>query len=295
MSRENQRAMNTVLVPKCKLEEEDFVQIRALAEACRLADSIEVKFNWGMMQERDSAGFNDFCCYADGLLVGYVPLDGFGDEFEITSAVLPAYRRQGIFRRLFEAARQEARRRQAKKLLLVGYRDSVAGNEVIRRLDIPYDFSEYHMEAEAAAIGSLPTSRIQLELVNETNVADLSRMLALSFEDARWNAPEELRKELQREDKRYFLAKLDETPIGQIGVITEENEVYIRAVGIVPEWRGRGYGRQLLATTILMLLQEGHTQFSLDVATNNGNALSLYQSCGFHAVNVYDYYVVPRM
>ena len=41
------------------------------------------------------------------------------------------------------------------------------------------------------------------------------------------------------------------------------------------------------------MLAEGHTRFELDVETENNQALSLYQSCGFHETDVYDYYVVP--
>lgn len=72
-----------------------------------------------------------------------------------------------------------------------------------------------------------------------------------------------------------------------------ERNVSIQAVGIVPEWRRHGYGRRLLAATIHTLLSERHTNFALDVATNNRQALSLYQYCGFHEVTAYDYTTVP--
>ena len=40
-------------------------------------------------------------------------------------------------------------------------------------------------------------------------------------------------------------------------------------------------------------MAEGHTRFSLDVETQNAQALSLYLACGFHETNVYDYSDVP--
>ena len=47
------------------------------------------------------------------------------------------------------------------------------------------------------------------------------------------------------------------------------------------------------AATVHTLLSEGHTNFALDVATDNRQALSLYQYCGFHEVTAYDDYTVP--
>jgi ribosomal protein S18 acetylase RimI-like enzyme len=283
----------TGLVAKCGLDASDIAQVRALEEACCHTDGIDIKFNWSMMDNRESGQLSDFCYYQDGQLVGYMPLDAFGDQYEITAAVLPAYRRQGIFRLLFAAARQEAQRRKAAGLLLVNYRASAAGTAATGQLDVTYKFSEYCMVADVASIPPLPASRLQLVDVTPENVEPLSHMLDISFGNARYSAVEELLKELQRSDRRYFLARFEDTLIGQIGVLTRDDVVYIRAVGIMPEWRNQGYGRQLLATVVSKMLAEGHRNFELDVATENSRALSLYQACGFHETNVYDYYTVP--
>lgn len=284
--------MTGEMMAKSSLEAEDVAQIKELEEVCNRAEGIRIKFNWSMMQTRDAAYQSDFCFYHEGRLVGYAPLDRFGSAFEVTAAVLPAFRRQGIFRLLFEAARQEAQRCQASELLLVSYPGSQAGTAALAHLEVIYKNSEYHMEAQATTLPVLTASALDLEEVTAANVVQLSRLLTASFEDARWNTPDALLKDLQREDGRYFIARLEREAIGQIGVIAENDSVYIRAVGIVPEWRGRGYGRQLLATTVQKMQAEGHTHFELDVATNNRQALSLYQSCGFEATTVYDYYTV---
>ena len=69
--------------------------------------------------------------------------------------------------------------------------------------------------------------------------------------------------------------------------------IYIRGFGIVPERRQRGYGRQLLAATMQLMLAEGQKHFALDVATDNMRALTLYASCGFRETEAYDYHDVP--
>ena len=275
------------------MTESDFTQIRELETICNQAEKIAVKLNWGLMKMREPGKTSDFCHYAQGKLVGYMPVDGFGDQFEITAIVHPNYRRQGIFKQLFAAAKEEAIRRNAARLLLVNYRNSVSGNALVAALGLPYHNSEYHMETDRTMLSALPASQVNLLDVTAANVADLSQSLAATFGAGRWNSEAELLADLAREDGKYFLATVDGTLIGQIGVVTDDNEVYVRAVGIVPQWRGRGYGRQLLSALVQKMLAEGFSRFALDVETANRNALSLYQSCGFQESNVYDYYIVP--
>jgi len=90
---------------------------------------------------------------------------------------------------------------------------------------------------------------------------------------------------------RYYVAVLENVGvIGKLDVSLAEQAGFIYGFGVLPEYRGRGYGRQLLAYTMQTLLALGKTQIALEVATANKNALSLYQSCGFRETGSYDYY-----
>ena len=279
---------------KSGITESDAAAIRALEALCNETDGIRVKLNWEMMNHRDPKQASDFCCYRDGQLIGYAPLDGFGDEYEITGLVHPDCRRQGVFRTLYETAREEARRQNARQLLLVNYRASETGSSVVSALRLTYKSSEYRMEADADALPTLPPVQLHLQDVGPGEVVELSRLIGLTFGASEWNSPESLLAARNRENSRYFLAQREGIAIGHAGVLVEgAGRVYIRAVGIAPEFRHRGYGRQLLSAVVQKMLAEGHTRFELDVATENQQALSLYQSCGFHETNVYDYYLVP--
>jgi len=57
-----------------------------------------------------------------------------------------------------------------------------------------------------------------------------------------------------------------------------------------PEYRGKGYGRQLLQEAIRIIRDEGSQEIMLDVDVDNTNALGLYLSCGFEIKTTYDYY-----
>jgi ribosomal protein S18 acetylase RimI-like enzyme len=284
--------MKSGLIKLPGLTETDFAQIRQLAEFCQKYDHVTVKLNWELMKYRDPAVVSDFCYYSNDQLVGYVPLDGFGESFEITGIVHPDFRRQGIFRQLMSAARDEAKRREARQLLLVNYKHSESGTALAKALALPYRFSEYHMIADLTSIPPLPKSQLQLVEVTIDDLQELSRLLSIAFGEGGWSAVEELREQFQRKDGQYWFARLGTENIGQIGVVADQDGIYIRAVGIVPEYRNKGYGRQLLAILLRKLLDEGHQHFELDVEVKNASALSLYESCGFHESNVYDYYEI---
>lgn len=56
------------------------------------------------------------------------------------------------------------------------------------------------------------------------------------------------------------------------------------------EYRGRGYGRQMLEQIIRQLHDEGIKAITLEVEVENKNAIGLYSSCGFQVVTTYDYF-----
>jgi ribosomal protein S18 acetylase RimI-like enzyme len=52
-------------------------------------------------------------------------------------------------------------------------------------------------------------------------------------------------------------------------------------IGLLPEFRGRGIGRQLMQTTIAAAWQRGITRIELTVREHNANAIALYKRLGF--------------
>jgi ribosomal protein S18 acetylase RimI-like enzyme len=59
---------------------------------------------------------------------------------------------------------------------------------------------------------------------------------------------------------------------------------------VLPEYRGRGFGRELLLKGIAKLKEANAREIMLQVAAGNDRALGLYQSCGFVETSVMDYY-----
>src|SRR5205807_2273524 len=101
---------------------------------------------------------SDFLYYADGNLVGFLPMFSFNvQEAEFSGMVHPQYRRQGIFTSLFNAAREECQSRGLSKVLLIVPTAAQSGQAFARQLAASYDHSEYKMVWDRETEAALPT------------------------------------------------------------------------------------------------------------------------------------------
>lgn len=267
--------------------------MRALAEICAAHDRHGVKLNWRMMARRQAGQGGDFCWYADDVLVGYAPLDRFGAGGEATTLVHPDLRRRGIGRALVTAAHEAARRQGVTELFLVNVRASATGHGFLAALGRALTFSEYHLEWAQVGPPAVPTGPIAFRRAERSDLDFLTRIAAISFDRPDDEARQMGEDDLAGSEASAYLALRDGQPIGRLSALHEDGGIYLRSFGVLPEERGHGVGRALLAATIAHYWQEGERQFSLDVVADNSNALSLYLSVGFHEAFAYDYYDWP--
>ncbi|MGD0018287.1 MAG: GNAT family N-acetyltransferase [Candidatus Limnocylindrales bacterium] len=74
----------------------------------------------------------------------------------------------------------------------------------------------------------------------------------------------------------------DPAPVGEIGL-----------VGVLPQWRGRGLGRELLRWGVAQLRSRGAGCIKLSVEAENELALGLYRRTGFEPVVEWPHWVCP--
>ena len=63
--------------------------------------------------------------------------------------------------------------------------------------------------------------------------------------------------------------------------------IYLEDLYILPEYRGRGYGRTLLDCAIAHIREETDAPVTLHVAAWNQTAVQLYRQCGFAVTKVF--------
>ncbi len=269
----------------------ELAEIETLAALCEAYEHLHMKLNWDTLRSRPKDQSNDFLYYQNGVLVGFLACFSFNSlEGEVSGMVHPLYRRKGIFTQLFTVARKECQHRNIPTLLLIVEHDAKSGQGFAASLQPGYQHSEYQMRlTEVKTLPELdPHLHLRLARLDEAPI--LAHITAVSFDmpeqDVTWYAE----RKMKDAKNRVYIAMLDETYIGKLDVSLNEREAYIAGFGVLPPYRGHGYGRQILAQTIREIQATGQNHIVLEVATENKNALSLYQSCGFTEVSSYDYY-----
>jgi len=285
------------VVGKQGLSADDLAQIRQLADICNAHEGLNLKLNWEDLRLRPADETNDFAYYQQGALIGFLGIYIFGsDQAEISGMVHPAARRGGIFRALLQAALAECARRGCSQVLLICERTSRSGAAFASAMGARLVFSEHKMELDAQT--SLPaiTGPVRLRRAQIVDADLVARIVAIAFGELADEAAarQSIVKAMQNDSRQFFIGELDGVPIGVLNLSADEADIGIYGFGVLPDQRGRGYGRQMLAQAIQQALAQHARRVMLEVETNNNNALALYQSCGFNEVASYDYYQLDR-
>ena len=88
---------------------------------------------------------------------------------------------------------------------------------------------------------------------------------------------------------RHFVVAVDadQNIIGYAGVFAPgAAEADILTVGVVPEHRGKGISKALMALITNWAKEQGTTAMMLEVKTDNLEAIGLYESLGYSRLNI---------
>lgn len=269
------------------LTKSQLLEIKELQRICEAYETIELKLNWEMLENREQLKTTDFFHYENGKLVGFLGLYGFGNKVELCGMVKPEYRRKGIFTKLFQEALQEVQNQNFKLLLLNSPANSKSAKVFLQNIPCQYSFSEYQMKWSETELVNDPSVTIRPS--NENDLEDEIQLdvdcFGFNKEDAR-----EYNLHLSNDEtqKRYIIDHEGIT-VGKIRVSRMNDEAWIYGFAIFPKYQGKGIGRKALKNIILEEHQKGYPVF-LEVEAKNAHALRLYESCGFKAYHTQDYY-----
>ena len=124
----------------------------------------------------------------------------------------------------------------------------------------------------------------------EANAFDLPVFVSLDkelFPYSPWSASQY--KEEFSAPTRHFVVAVDESQdiIGYAGVFAPgQAEADILTVGVVPEHRGKGIAKALMALITNWAKAQGSIAMMLEVKIDNPEAIGLYESLGYSKLNV---------
>lgn len=290
---------------KLELNEKDYEEIKRLEGICykEQVTYLKLELDFKMHQEKNSIInkiMTEFLYYENETLVGYLGLCNFGgDKVEVSGMVHPKFRRKGIFKKLYLLAKEEWQKTCPSEVLVLCDHTSLSGLAFINSIAAEYASSEYKMCLNKKTLESHTTHGIKLRMATSEDVTEMYRQDSIYFgllekEPNEEEAKEYIEKTSNRVDDSSvsYMAELMGKIIGKIRIDITNNEGFIYGLGVLPDFRGKGYGREILSSALDILKKKDVKDIFLEVATENKNALGLYESCGFEEISVMDYFVV---
>jgi len=295
----SEKILNEVICLKQYINGKDYEEISELEKICSLEDKVNLKLELDYklnIVRKSRAGLkniNEFLYYVDDILVSYIGISSFGNNMgEVNGLTHPAWRRKGIFKKLFNLAMEECGKRNFEKILLLTDNNSNSGIEFIKSINGSYEFSEFRMKQINNEFEDMINS-INLRRAKNQDSKEIQRQNAMFFNDKEpidVEYEEYFPEDEERLNEITYMIELNGEIIGKIKVDYSETSAFICGFGIIPTFRGKGYGKASLMETISLITKKGIHEIELDVEGKNSTALNLYKACGFKEKSTMNYY-----
>jgi len=296
----SEKNFNKVICLKENTSEKEYKEINKLQEIISLKDNVNLKLELDYRSKilKNSGNIlkniNEFLYYIDDSLVAYLGISCFGGNVgEINGMTHPDWRRKGIFKKLFELAMNECSKRKFDQILLLTDGKSESGIEFIKAVGGEYEVSEYRMETSNKTCNE-NINLIKLRKAEMSDKKEIGRQDLIFFYDEKESEnlvdEAEIRDDAEVRIETSYMIELNNIAIGKINIKYNDNLAFISGFGILPEFRGKGYGKIALKEALKLINEKNINQVGLDVSCKNDTALNLYKSCGFEEKSVMDYY-----
>ena len=286
-----------------RLSMQQVSQVRALAGLCEARDgySMEARLDFGTLATRPEGSIGDVLWYDCRQLVGFAGQNSYGDPLEVETSILvhPDHRGKGMGRAMAHAVVGECQKFGVRRLLFVVPRESREGAGFAAMMGTWHSHSEYTMDLDASrVVASSPTSDpVELRPAGVEDVPIMATIVASAFAEPVGEEEQALVRLMKDSTRITYLATQDGRPVGVIQSAVSDGRAFIVHFAVRPDMQGRGIGRQMLMAIVRGLQNSGGKWITIEVETENQNALSLYQRCGFVTVNATNYELLelPRI
>lgn len=298
--------LNEFICLKEYINKKEYDEIQRLEKLCNQENGVnlklEVDYKLSLYDESNKSdiglkNINEFLYYIDEDLAAYIGISSFGGRNlgEINGMTHPKWRKKGIFEKLFKLVIDECSKRNFRKILLLTDGKSYSGSEFIKSHGGNYDFSEYRMKlTDKIALGNV--NSVSLIKAENRDRSEIRRQDSIFFSDE-----EEIEGSLNDNEanssidqevsiNNVYMAEVNGEVIGKIKIEYDENSAFICGFGVLPWFRGKGYGKETLKEALKLINNKEVIDIKLDVESKNNRALNLYKNCGFKEVSVMDYY-----
>lgn len=303
---------------KENLDKEDYGLINELQDKCFQVDrtTLKLELDYKLADravKTSNTGIryvNEFMYFDEQQLIGYIGICSFGGhgaQLEVNGMVHPEYRRYGVFQKLTDLVTHEWKRRNSKSMLLLCDRKSSAGQKFIEKTGARYHHSEFEMYQRHGEISDGKRQNgITFRKATNADAVEIAKQNALYFNDESENASVDnndaannenmiLPEDEEKRGMTIYLAEMDNHIIGKVHIELNTSTGGIYGLGVLPQFRGKGFGRELLLFAVDKLRDLNAKDIMLQVAADNDKAMNLYKSCGFVETSTMDYYEMKKV
>ena len=235
-----------------------------------------------------------------GIVAGYLDINtetGIGRAV-LEVLVLPEYRQQGIARELYRQAVPRAKAMGAKIAHVNVREDNAISRLVLKKSGFNPVRRFYEMTIDLTVVPEPDTPTVfAIRRLQAGEEVKLARLQNRSFADS-WGYNPNTAEEIEyaanaTENARdmIFLAMYGNRPVGYHWMNIEHDEQgedrgRVSMLGVDPEYRGKGIGRELILVGLTNLKGRGLQVVRLTVDSTNLAANALYRSIGFRKNDV---------
>lgn len=268
-------------------------EVRIAEELCRQHDShrgsISLDSSFNFRQDLK----NVFLLYDHLKIVSVLSIFApTRQEAEVTAFTIPAFREKGCFKMLFEEAAAEIKRCGITEILFVCEPSSLSGQAVLKKLNARYDFTEYSMKyfELSSSLTVKNSARGIMSIANAENTEEIVVLREKVFGDCHDDAKAIVHNTFESKKREQYIFFCFGQNVGIVSVFVEDTEASIHGFGIIPEYRGKGLGKEMLLQITKNLINKGYKDIIIEVDSKNQVAFELYKMCGFKVAVSYDYF-----
>lgn len=277
------------------LTQREYEQIDALqALCCAHGDGhfkleLDYKLSLAQAEGGGKGAVNDFLYYDADKLIAYLGMCAFGGDAELNGMTHPDYRARGVFGRLFALAVGECKRRGMNSVLLLCDRSSEEGLRFIRKTGATLHHSELEMVLKPDTAAGERDFGVTLRRAQALDAREVARQDAIFGDEAEPDDSFEP-PALDADGSETYLALAQGQTVGKVRLELLNGCGGIYGLGVLPEYRGLGYGKGVLLRGVEKLREKGAENIRLQVFESNGPARHIYEKAGFEPVYVMDYF-----
>lgn len=274
-----------------QLSDQQLIELDGLCSDCKSHDGNTVAtYKHLLGQERPR--LCNMLYYRQAHLVGFLSTFFFyEDACEIAVMVKPSFRRQGITTFMIHEILPLIHTEGIKNLIFSAPHD--VNNTWFVAKGFRYLHCEYQMQREEKKPVHITNASCLIRLATAEDVPVLCLIDSTCFSTPQLDSPTHFQNLLYDPNYKLFIAEVDGVPIGKAHLDLQPDGARVTDIAVLPTFQGRGIGSTMLAHCINHSLAVNQTTLSLNVETNNQQALKIYTRLGFVISNAYDFWTIP--